>query len=158
MKKIIFLSPLIIIIIIAALGTNKLQAQQVSARELAKALKECESDLDASKLQIKSLHGALEATDEIILKRKIVADSLFTNLKSQLFFQDSIAILMKMNADTLQLMVRDYSNKLDEVNELYIKELRKQSRPWFLTGNGLKGLFYGVFIGGALGVTFAVLH
>jgi septal ring factor EnvC (AmiA/AmiB activator) len=131
-------------------------AQQVTKAELVKALKACEQDLDSAKVQIRTLSDALEDTNRLIDKRATISDSLIANLKYQLFLQDSVTALFKANTDTLQRMVADYSQKLDEVNKLYVHELERQTRPWFLTGNGLKGLSYGLFVGAALGLVFAV--
>jgi len=138
--------------------TSNAAAQQVSRRQLISALKSCERDLQKSKQHILNLSTALAASDSLLASYRSVTDSLTQNLKKRLFLQDSIARLMQMNADTLQRMVKDYSKKLAQVDRLYINELKKKSRPWFFTGNGLKGLLYGVFVGGALGLSWAVLH
>lgn len=131
-------------------------AQQVTKAQLAKALQECEQDSEAGKRQIEILSNALNSTNQLIERRSAVSDSLIGNLHRQLALQDSVTLLLKANADTLHLMVVDYSKKLDEVNGLYIRELKKQGRPWFLSGNGLTGLSYGLFIGGALGLIFGI--
>lgn len=133
-----------------------LQAQEVTRAQLAQALQECEQDLQTGKQQIEILRNALQDTDQMIDNRKAISDSLIVNLRQQLFIQDSVTILLKANADTLQRMVVDYRQKLDEVNNLYIHELKNQTRPWFLTGNGLKGLSYGAFIGAALGIIYSI--
>lgn len=133
-----------------------LTAQDVTRAELAQALQECEQDLQTSRQQIEVLRSALQDTDQMIEQRKAISDSLIANLRQQLFIQDSVTTLLKINADTLHSMVVDYSQKLDEVNKLYVHELKKQSRPWFLSANGLKGLSYGAFIGAALGLTFSL--
>jgi hypothetical protein len=96
-------------------------------------------------------------TDELWQTRKMYTDSLIFNLKSELTVQDSITGLLKANADTLDLMVKDYGQKLDEVSNLYLKELRRQTKPWFFQSTGLKGFFYGVVIGGAAGLTYSVV-
>ena len=131
-------------------------AQDVTREELAQALQECELDLQSSRQQIEILRSALQSTDQMIEQRKSISDSLIVNLRQQLFLQDSVTNLLKVNVDTLQRMVVDYSQKLDEVNTLYIHELKRQTRPWFLSANGLKGLSYGAFIGAALGLTFSL--
>ena len=133
-----------------------LHAQDITRAELAQALLECEQDLNASQQQIEILRSALQSTNQMIDQRKAISDSLIINLRQQLFLQDSVTTLLKINADTFQRMVVDYSEKLDEVNKLYIHELKKQARPWFLSANGLKGLSYGAFIGAALGLTFSL--
>ena len=132
------------------------QAQQVTRAQLAEALQSCEQDLDSSRTQIEVLRDALNKTQLLIDTRKNVSDSLISNLRYQIIVQDSITGLLKTNSDTLQMMIVDYRDKLDEVNNLYISELKKQTRPWFLSQNGLKGLSYGLFIGAALGLIFAV--
>ncbi len=136
--------------------SGTLAAQQVSKAQLAKALQECEQDFEAGKQQIKILNNALNSTNQLINRHSAVSDSLITNLRSQLALQDSVTLLLKANADTLHLMVTDYSKKLDDVNSLYIRELKKRGRPWFLSGNGLTGLSYGLFVGGALGLIFGI--
>ncbi|HID39936.1 MAG TPA: hypothetical protein EYP36_10550 [Calditrichaeota bacterium] len=136
---------------------STLYAQTVTKRQLAEELKKCDLALKASQEQIKVLSMALRATDSLMLAHRAATDRLIQNLHDRLVVQDSITTLMQVNADTLQAMVRDYKSKLEEVDRLYIAELKKQTKPWFLTGNGLKGLVYGVFIGGALGLTFAIL-
>ncbi len=133
-----------------------LNAQQVTKAQLAKALQECEQDFQAGKQQIEILSKALKATNHLIDRQTAVSDSLITNLRTQLVLQDSVTTLLKANADTLHMMVTDYNKKLDEVNSLYIRELKKRSRPWFLSGNGLQGLSYGLFIGAALGLIFGI--
>ena len=112
--------------------------------------------LKASQEKIKTLSSALQATDSLMLVHRAATDSLIQNLRARLAVQDSITSLMRVNSDTLQAMVSDYKAKLEEVDQLYIAELKKQTRPWFLTGDGLKGLVYGVFIGGALGLIFSL--
>ena len=139
------------------LNTCEIQAHQVNAQELAKALRQCETELDSARIVIDNLRKALRTTEELYIRRIAYADSLSEHLTSQLNVQQSISGLLKSNTDTLQSMVRDYSKKLDEVDELYIKELRKQSRSWFLTEKGLKGFLYGAFIGSATGIAVAIL-
>ncbi|GEM_PF-2910059 len=146
------------LIFLLLVNSAQLFSQQVTKAQLAKALSECEADLEVSKQQIRKLSDALQATDNLIERHRAVSDSLISNLRQQLFIQDSVSALLKINADTLQTMVRDFQKKLDEVDRLYISELKKQSRPWYLTGHGLKGLIYGVFIGGALGLVFSLAH
>ena len=131
-------------------------AQQVTRAQLARALQQCEQDLDASKRQILKLQQALKASDRVMERYQATSDSLIANLKQQLAVQDSVSSLLKLNADTLQAMVNDYGKKLDEINRLYIKELKKQTRPWFLTLNGLKGLIYGLLLGGIIGGVMAM--
>ena len=133
-----------------------IHAQTVTKRQLAEELKKCDQMLKASQEKIKTLSSALQATDSLMLVHRAATDSLIRNLRARLAVQDSITSLMRMNSDTLQAMVRDYKAKLEEVDQLYIAELKKQTRPWFLTGDGLKGLVYGVFIGGALGLIFSL--
>ena len=77
-------------------------------------------------------------------------DSLTINLKDQLAVQSSISLIMRASADTLGIVVSNYEDKLSEVSQLYLDELYKQGKPWYLTGKGLKGFFYGVFIGSVL--------
>ena len=134
-----------------------LHAQQVTAQQLARALAECQDDVKSCMLLNDSLQNALIQTDELWQTRKTYTDSLIFNLKSELTVQDSITGLLKANADTLDLMVKDYGQKLDEVSNLYLKELRQQTKPWFLQSTGLKGFFYGVVIGGAAGLTYSVV-
>jgi len=133
------------------------QNRTVTAADLAKALKECESDLTTASQQISSLRLALNETNQLIDKRKAVADSLIRNLKLQLSIQDSVTTLFRANSDTLQLMVRDYSTKLDEISKLYLHELSRQKQPWYLTKSGLQGLFNGLIMGGAAGLTYSLL-
>ncbi len=133
-------------------------AQQPGRAELAKALQQSESELETCRQTVRTLQNALSETDALITARKSVSDSLLTNLRKQLFLQDSVTILLKTNSDTLQRMVLDYSGKLDEINRLYVHELKRQTRPWFFTGNGLKGLMYGVFVGAALGLVYGLAH
>lgn len=149
---------LVYIFFLLLVGPAQLFSQQVTKAQLARALSECEADLEASKLQIRKLSDALQATDALIDQHRAVSDSLISNLRQQLVIQDSVSVLLKINADTLQTMVQDFRKKLDEVDRLYISELKKQTRPWYLTGHGLKGLIYGVFIGGALGLVFSLAH
>ncbi len=150
-------SAIILIVSLIILPVQDTQAQQVTAHQLAKALSGCKQDLAACSLKVNSLRKALKETQSLWEKRKAYTDNLTADLKAQLSLQDSISFLMRANSDTLGLMVKDYERKIDEVNRLYIKELRKQTRPWFLTSRGLKGFFYGLFVGGALGLAFAVL-
>lgn len=124
--------------------------------QLAQALRECEQDLEASQRQVEILQTALTNTDTLLEQRKALSDSLISNLKEQLSLQDSVTLMFKINSDTLQLMLVDYRQKLEQVNQLYVQELKKQTRPWFLSGNGLKGLSYGVFVGAALGLVFGL--
>ncbi|HHJ53105.1 MAG TPA: hypothetical protein ENJ89_07910 [Caldithrix abyssi] len=131
-------------------------AQQVTRAQLARALQQCEQDLDASKRQILKLQQALKASDRVMERYQAASDSLIANLKQQLAVQNSVSSLLKLNADTLQAMVNDYGKKLNEINRLYIKELKKQTRPWFLTLNGLKGLIYGLLLGGIIGGVMAM--
>ncbi len=147
---------LLLITGIFVLATTPVAAQQVTRAQLARALQECEQDLEASKQQILKLQQALKASNQVMERYQAVSDSLLSNLKQQLTIQDSVSSLLKMNADTLQAMVADYSKKLDEINRLYIKELKKQSHPWFLTLNGLKGLIYGLLLGGIVGGVLAM--
>jgi len=147
---------LVSLLVVSFAQIHQLQAQTVSRAQLAAALRECENDLQASRLQIEQLQKALKASDELAGKWRSVSDSLIQNLRAQLTNQDSVTLLLKMNSDTLQTMVNDYRQKLDEIDRLYISELRRQSRPWFLTGNGLKGLIYGVLLGAVMGGLFTV--
>ncbi len=148
---------IILLVSLISLSVTNTHAQQVTPNQLAKALSTCQKDLSACTLKVDSLRKALKQTQSLWEMRKAYTDSLTANLKTQLSPQDSISFLMRANSDTLGLMVKNYERKIDEVNRLYIKELRRQSRPWFLTKRGLKGFFYGVFVGGALGLAFAVL-
>lgn len=137
--------------------TSTAQDLARALRECNNALKKCNNERKQAIAKIDSLGQALQVIEELQDKRNVYTDSLVANLTQQLAIQDSVSMLLKANSDTLQVMVRDYSNKLDELDRLYIKELRKQGRPWFLTGKGLRGFATGVLIGGALGITFAVL-
>jgi len=150
-------SVIVLVVSLIILSVQNTQAQQVTAHQLAKALSGCQHDLAACALKVDSLQRALKETQLLWGKRRAYTDSLTADLKAQLSLQDSISFLMRANSDTLGLMVKDYERKINEVNRLYIKELRKQSRSWFLTSRGLKGFFYGLFVGGALGLAFAVL-
>jgi len=147
----------ILFIIFSLLLLNSLFAQTVTKQQLVEELKKCDQALQISRKKIKVLSQALKSTDSLMLAHRAATDRLIQNLHDRLAVQDSITTLMQVNSDTLQAMVRDYKSKLEEVDQLYIAELKKQTKPWFLTGNGLKGLVYGVFIGGALGLTFAIL-
>ncbi len=124
---------------------------------LIEALQSCEEDLQDCRQHVRRLRAALDSTNTLIDRRRAAADSLIKNLTRQLFIQDSVALLMQKNSDTLDTMVDDYARKLDEVDRLYVEELRKQARPWFLSGKGLTGFSYGLFIGGALGLSFAII-
>ncbi|RMG67272.1 MAG: hypothetical protein D6715_05175 [Calditrichaeota bacterium] len=130
---------------------------QVSSRQLGQALKDCEQDLQQATHYIDSLRNALQATEQLWSARKAATDSLIHNLESQLSLQAKIARRFQANADTLDLMVQDYAAKLDELNRLYIRELKRRGKPWFLSGKGLTGFMYGLFIGGALGVTYVAV-
>ncbi|MDI6792418.1 MAG: hypothetical protein QME81_06060 [bacterium] len=157
MKRYIFVVSVLLFCQII-LTSSQIYAQTVNCKQLAEALEGCEDDLDLCRSKVISLSKALESTEKLYQNRMVSADSLIENLKHQLLTQDSITTLLEANSDTLQMMVKDYSDKLDEVNELYIKELKREARPWFLTRSGLKGLVNGVLIGGALGaITVGVL-
>ena len=148
---------LLISLIISLFLVVVLEAQTVTAQQLARALAECQEDVKSCMLLNDSLQNALIQTDELWQKRKMYTDSLVINLKSELLTQDSITVLLKANADTMDVMVRDYSQKLEEVSNLYVKELQRQTKPWFFQSTGLKGFFYGVLIGGAAGLTYSVI-
>lgn len=137
--------------------STDLDAQGVTAQELARALSECQQDLVQCMTKNDSLQQALVETENLWESRKNYTDSLGVNLKAQLSFQDSITTLLKANTDTLDIIVKDYSQKLDEVSNLYIRELRRQTNPWFLQKTGLKGFFYGILFGGAAGLTYSVI-
>ncbi len=147
-----------LILLIVFLLPFTLLAQTSSEAQLKKALAECEQDLDASLSQIEALKNALNATNSLIDKRAAIADSLIKNLQNQLRLQSQIGKRLQMNADTLQIMVKDYDRKLNEIADLYRKELQRSSRPWFFTLHGWQGFGTGVLIGGAIGVVFSVVH
>ncbi|MHB2147984.1 hypothetical protein ACX8XP_02890 [Calditrichota bacterium LG25] len=125
--------------------------------ELRRALAECEADLQISLHKIETLTRALETTDELIQKKEQALDSLLANLQRQIETQALIRAKLQSNADTLQLMVSDYQQKLDEVADLYRKELKKSSRPWIFTRQGLQGFTTGILIGGALGLIYGLM-
>ncbi|MHB2155867.1 hypothetical protein ACX8XN_15910 [Calditrichota bacterium GD2] len=125
--------------------------------ELKRALSECEADLQVSLQKIETLTRALETTDQLIQKKEQALDSLLANLQRQIETQTLIRAKLQLNADTLQLMVSDYQQKLDEVADLYRKELKKSSRPWIFTRQGLQGFTTGILIGGALGLIYGLL-
>ena len=145
------------LVILGMIRTAPVQAQDVTALELAKALKACRTVVASQNASIDSLTAALDITTDLYQKRVTCTDSLNVSLIQQLIIQDSVTTLMQTNADTLKAMLLDYDGKIDEVSRLYIKELEKQTRPWFLTKNGLKGLCYGLIVGGLLGFTLVVL-
>ncbi len=130
---------------------------QVSAHRLGAALKECEQDLKQASHYIDSLRQALIETRQLWEARKTATDSLIQALQTQLNLQTRVSQRFQANADTLNLMVQDYAHKLDELNRLYIRELKRRGRPWYLSGKGLSGFMYGLFIGGALGVTYVAV-
>jgi len=131
-------------------------AQTATEQKLYKALQASEADLDRCRDLVDSLRTALVRTNRLWEQRKDYTDSLVTNLKDQIGVQNSIGSLLQANADTLDAMVHDYSQKLDSVSTLYVKQLRKQDRSWFLTWNGIKGFFSGVVIGGAFGLIYGL--
>ncbi len=143
-------------ILLVLLFSVPLLAQQPGKAELARALQQSESELETCRQTVRTLQNALTETDMLLSARKSVSDSLLSNLRKQLSVQDSVTILLKTNSDTLQRMVLDYSDKLDEINRLYVHELKQQTRPWFFTDNGLKGLMYGIFVGAALGLVYGL--
>ena len=126
--------------------------------QLRQALNECEQDLQTSLQKIEALTRALQETDTLVAKRQMILDSLIQNLQRQIETQALIRARLQSNADTLQLMVNDYQKKLDEVADLYRKELKKSSRPWILTRQGLQGFTTGILIGGALGLIYGLLN
>ncbi len=138
--------------------STPLPAQQPGKADLAHALQQSEAELETCRQTVRTLQQALNETDALISARKEVSDSLLSNLRKQLLVQDSVTVLLKTNGDTLQRMVLDYNDKLGELNRLYVHELNQQTRPWFFTGNGLKGLMYGVFVGAALGLIYGLAH
>ena len=129
-----------------------------SREELRRALSSCEADLEASLQKIEALNKALKSTDQMVKERQQIVDSLVQNLQQQITIQAQISARLQMNADTLQLMVQDYQHKLDEVADLYRKELEKSSRPWILTKHGLQGFTTGLLVGGAMGLIYGLLH
>ncbi len=145
-----------LLIIFLLVGISQSVAQTTA--QLKQALKGCEKDLNASLDKIEQLENALKATTQLSERRKALSDSLINNLQNQIRLQAAINSRLKANADTLQLMVKDYDRKLNEVAELYRKELQKKSRPWFFSWNGLQGFATGVLIGGALGVIFSLAY
>lgn len=126
--------------------------------QLRQALNECEQDLQASLQKIEALTNALHETDALVAKRQMILDSLIQNLQQQIETQALIRARLQSNADTLQLMVNNYQKKLDEVADLYRRELKKSSRPWILTRQGLQGFTTGILIGGALGLIYGLIH
>ncbi len=146
-----------LVVLLMIPNISRTQNRVVTAADLAKALKECESDLDIARFQIGSLRTALDETNKLIDKRRVIADSLIKNLTQQLAIQDSAMTLFRTNSDSLELMIHDYSTKLDEINKLYLKELSRQKQPWYLSRAGLKGLFNGFLVGGAVGLSYSLL-
>ncbi len=132
------------------------QSYSQTTAQLKQALRGCEKDLNTSLNKIEQLENALKATTQISERRKALSDSLIRNLQNQIRLQAAINSRLKANADTLQAMVKDYDHKLNEVADLYRKELQKKARPWFLSWNGLQGFATGVLVGGALGVIFSI--
>ncbi len=132
------------------------QSYSQTTAQLKQALRGCEKDLNTSLNKIEQLENALKATTQISERRKALSDSLIRNLQNQIRLQAAINSSLKANADTLQAMVKDYDHKLNEVADLYRKELQKKARPWFLSWNGLQGFATGVLVGGALGVIFSI--
>ncbi len=126
--------------------------------QLKQALMGCEKDLNTSLDKIEKLEKALKETTQLTARRKAISDSLIRNLQNQIRLQTAINQKLQANADTLQIMVKDYDRKLNKVAELYRKELQKRRRPWFLSWNGLQGFATGVLVGGALGVVFSLVH
>ena len=144
-------------ILIIVLFCSQLVLGQTRA-QLRQALSECEADLQASLQKIEALSQALQSTDVLLKTRQNLMDSLLTNLQSQIKTQELIRNRLQMNADTLQTMVNDYQKKLDEIADLYRKELEKSSRPWILTKKGLQGFTTGILIGGAVGLIYGLVH
>ena len=153
----ILIIPLIIFSFFLPGGSGLIYAQEITANQLADALQNCNQNLKASMLRIDSLKQALKDTEALWEHRKVYTDSLNKSLAAQITIQDSISKLMEANVTIMDSIVVDYSNKFDEINDLYVKELRKQADPWWLNGKGWKGFFYGIFFGGAMGATFALL-
>ncbi len=143
---------LLLLVIFTAGGWGQTRAQ------LQQALAECEADLQASLQKIEALSQALRSTDTLIKQRETILDSLLTNLQQQIETQATIRARLEMNADTLQIMINAYQQKLDEVANLYRKELQRSTRPWILTRQGLQGFTTGVLIGGALGLIYGLLN
>lgn len=135
-----------------------LRAQQPTVAELRQALIESEQDLDSCRTLVRSLTTALDSTNQMIGRYRYVGDSLFSTLNAQISVQNQMIGLLETNSDTLQAMVNDYQAKLDEVSDLYIKELRRQQRSWIMTWPGIKGFTTGLFIGGALGLVFGIAN
>lgn len=143
--------------VLVVLGTfAPIVAQTATEQKLYKALQASEADLDQCRDLVDSLRTALIETNRLWEQRKTYTDSLITNLKNQIGVQNSIENLLQANADTLDAIVHDYSQKLDSVSTLYVKQLKKQDRSWFLTWNGIKGFFSGVVIGGAFGLIYGL--
>ena len=142
--------------LLLVLSVSETKAQ--TKEQLKQALIGCEKDLNTSLKKIEQLQRALKETSELSERRKALADSLVANLQSQIRLQTQINRRLQANADTLQLMVRDYDQKLDEIAGQYRKLLAQKSRPWFFTWNGLQGLATGVLVGGALGLVFGLAH
>ncbi len=138
------------------LGLNQGFAQTTT--QLRQALKNCEKDLNISLDKIERLESALKETSQLAERRKAVSDSLIHNLQNQIRLQSAINQKLQANADTLQIMIKDYDKKINEIAKLYRKELQKKARPWFLTWNGLQGFATGVLVGGAIGIIFSVAH
>lgn len=139
-----------------ALFLVPLYGQQATRAQLAEALAGCEQDLDTARRQISQLQAALQNSNELIGRRQQISDSLLANLRLQLVLQDSVQALFTANNDTLQKMVVDYREKLNQIDALYIKELKEKSRPWYLTWKGLQGLSYGLFSGAAIGLLYGL--
>ena len=147
---------LFIIVFLLVLGAGQGMAQ--TKAQLKQALIGCEKDLNASLKKIEQLESALKETTALSDRRKALADSLTKNLQSQIRLQTSINKTLKANADTLQVMVKNYDRKLNDVSNLYRKTLQKKARPWFFSWNGLQGFATGVLIGGAFGLVFGLGH
>ncbi len=140
-----------LIYIIMILAVVQLSASaQPGAAELAGALEQSEAELEICRDIVDSLQRSLKKTETLYESRNEVADTLVSNLRQQKAVQDSAITLLKQNADTLDLMVEDYAAKLDELNNLYVKELEKSTRPWFLTRKGLTGMLYGLVSSAAI--------
>ena len=134
------------VIVLAGIHVQPLFSQ--TKTELAQSLLSCEDDLDSCRLLLRKNRNAYDSLLYLYERRIMLSDSVAGTLRSQLQVQDSITHLLKANSDTLEVMVNDYNDKLNEIDKLYSKTLQHQSRPWLFTGKGFQGLLYGVVIGG----------
>ena len=86
-------------------------------------------------------------------KAQANADSLIANLEQKTHLQDSIVTLLKKNADTLDVMIKDYRDMVEKLNKKYVDEVKGKAKPWFLHSKGWYGFIIGIVTMGSIGLT-----